>query len=411
MQEYKIDIYGANWCGDCRRTKKFLGEQKIHYNWFDIEKSDATSDYEYVLEVNKTIFGKPKKKIPVVKISRGKEELLLVEPSNVELAEALNIASKASKNFYDVSIVGAGPAGLTAALYLARDGYDVLVLEKSTIGGQAYISNRLDNFPGFPEGISGEDFAKRLRAQVERFGVEIITPHEINYIGPCHEEGTFELCENKEIRTKDGVKISSKAVLIATGSEYRQLKTVPGIDSLVSINVHYCATCDGAFYKNKELFVVGGGNSAFEEGLFLRDKFARKVTILVKGENPNASSLLQDKVADTDGIDVWLNHEIVGVKGENNLESVNVRNNATNSITEHHPDGIFIFIGLTPNTKFLPDSLELDSKGFIITKSGFQTSIKGIFSAGDCRLGSVKQAVSAAGEGAGSAIQIREFLN
>jgi thioredoxin reductase (NADPH) len=410
MQNYKIDIFGANWCGDCRRVKKFLGEQKIHYGWFDIEKEGAEADFEYVLAMNKQLYGKPKKKIPVVRIEKDGKETILVEPSNVELANALEIASDASKSFYDVTIIGGGPAGLTAALYLARDGYDVLVMEKSTIGGQTSITNKLDNFPGFPEGISGEDFAKKLRAQVERFGVEILTPHEIDYIGPCHEDGTFEQCENREIRTKDGKKISSRAVLIATGSEYLQLKSVPGLDTLVSISVHYCATCDGAFYKKKELFVVGGGNSAFEEGLFLREKFAKKVTLLVLENEPIASKLLQNKVAETDEMEVWLNHEIIEVKGEDGLELVKVRNNQTQEVSEHHPDGIFIFIGVQPNTKFLPEALERNPQGFIITNAGFQTSIRGIFSAGDCRLGSVKQAVSAAGEGAGCAIKIREYL-
>jgi len=197
---------------------------------------------------------------------------------------------------------------------------------------------------------------------------------------------------------------------VATGSEYRQL-VVPGSDSLLGVSIHYCATCDGFFYKNKKIYVVGGGNSAFEESLFLKDKFVDQVTIIIRGDKPKASLALQEKVKGTEGIDVWLNSEVIELKGEKKLEKAIVRHKDRNEIKEYSPDGIFVFIGLTPNTIFLREYVELDQMGFIITGNDFQSiSTSGIFSAGDCRQGSTKQAIAAAGEGAAAAIMMRGFL-
>jgi len=319
------------------------------------------------------------------------------------------MATKATKDFYHAIIIGAGPAGLTAAIYLARDGYDVLVIEQSTIGGQAFITNKLDNFPGFPEGITGSDFASNIRRQAERFGVEILVPEKVVNITPCHEDDTFDKCTYKIIRTKSGKEFNCLMVLIATGSKYRELSNIPGYETLLGINVHYCATCDGFFYKDKKIFVVGGGNSAFEESLFLRNKFVNQVTILVRSSKPKASSILQEKVNGTEGIDVWLNSEIREIIGEKTLENVIVLHKDSNEEKEYSPDGVFVFIGLSPNTEFLQD-IELDSWNFIITNNELQSSARGIYAAGDCRKGSVKQAVASAGEGATAALMMRNFL-
>ena len=405
-----VNVYGATWCSDCRRTKKYLGEQRIHYNWYDIEipGSEGERALQFVYDANLELFGRPKRKIPSIEVINNGVRNLFVEPSNFELASALGLATKAEKDFYHVIIIGAGPAGLTASIYLARDGYDVLVIEQSTIGGQAFITNRLDNFPGFPEGITGGDFADNVKRQAERFGVEILSPQKVKSITPCHEDGNFEGCKFKTVSTESGQEFTCTAVLVSTGSNYRQL-VVPGSENLVGISIHYCATCDGFFYKNKDIFVIGGGNSAFEESLFLKEKFANRVTIIVRGGEPTASPVLQEKVKDKEGLDIWLNSEILEITGENKLETVKIMNNSSNEIGEYQTDGIFVFIGLTPQTKFL-NGVDLDPQGFIVTTLQ-ESSVKGIFAAGDCRLGSIKQAVAAAGEGAASAIAIREFLS
>ncbi len=413
-EKRKVVVYGANWCSDCRRSKKYLGEQRIHYEWRDIEleTSESKEAYDFVLAANEKMYGKPMKKIPVIQIVEGQSEHLLIEPSNVELAKALGLATEAASTFYDVIIIGGGPAGLTAALYLARDDYEVLVIERSTIGGQAFITNRLDNYPGFPEGITGEVFAENLKKQVKKFGVEILFPYDVVDISPCHDVkdgGSFDRCAHKKVVTSDGTELFCNAVLVATGSNYREL-VVPGSDDLAGISIHYCATCDGAFYKGKELFVIGGGDSAFEESLYLKEKFATKVTIIVRGEKPSASPILQEKVGDKEGIEIITHAEVVELKGENQLKSVMVRHIDTGELKEYSPDGLFVFIGLKPNTKFVAGTIKTDDRGFITTNIGMQTSVMGVFAAGDCRAGATNQAISAAGEGASAAIAIREFL-
>ena len=414
MSSQNIIIYGATWCSDCRRTKKYLGEQRIHYEWRDIELEtpEGESAYNFVLAANEKTYGIAKRKIPVVQIIEKGTESLLIEPSNVELAKHLGIAKEASSKFYDVIIVGAGPAGLTAALYLAREDYSVLVIERSTIGGQSFVTNRLDNFPGFPEGITGEQFAENLRRQVERFGVELLFPYEVSAIGPCHDQGeggSFIKCSQRKVTTSDGMEIYCNAILITAGSKYREL-LVPGSENLVGVNIHYCATCDGAFYKGKDLFVIGGGNSAFEEALYLKEKFANHITIVVRSEQPSASKVLQEKIEGVDGIDVLLNTDVVSLKGGNELEAAILKHKSSGETKEYRPDGIFVFIGMSPNTGFLKDSFDADEHGFLLTSVGFQTNAPGIFAAGDCRAGSTKQAVTAAGEGASAAIAIREYL-
>ncbi len=324
----------------------------------------------------------------------------MVEPSNAKLAEKLGLHTQAQRTFYDVIIVGSGPAGLTAALYLGRENQDVLVIERSGVGGQAGITERLDNFPGFDEGIPGAEFADRLGRQAQRFGAEILQAQEVTSIS---RDG-----QNMQVTTGDGVSYGAHAVLLTTGARYRRLG-VPGEESLIGVNVHFCATCDGAFYKDKKVLVVGGGNSGFEEGLFLT-KFARQVDIVEFLPQVKASQILQEKVASHPRMSVTVNHAVKELLGDGQLDGAVIVDRATGEEKVLDPDGIFVFIGLTPNSQLADGLAEIDRAGFIVTDKTLMTTMPGLFAAGDVRADSTKQAASAAGEGATVALMIRQYL-
>lgn len=384
-----INVYGTSWCPDCKRAKKFFAENRIQYKNIDID--ELADGVAFVESINKGM-----RIIPTIIFPDGG---ILVEPSNSHLAEKLGLQTKARREYYDAIIVGGGPAGLTASLYLAREGLDVLVIEKAGLGGQAGITQVLDNFPGFDEGISGAEFSDRLSRQARKFGVEILQAQDVTEI---EEDEQFHI-----VHTSSGDHYHSKAVLVATGARYRRLD-IPGEDELIGINVHFCATCDGAFYKGKKVLVVGGGNSGFEEGLFLT-KFATQVDILVNSTEAKASKILQDKVAEQKNMNVLYNQNILELKGTKKLDAVLVKDKSTNETKELNYDGVFVFIGLTPNNDLLQEKAELDNWGFL-KASQLMTSIPGIFAAGDVRSGATKQAASAAGEGASAALAIREYL-
>ena len=386
-----IVIYSTVWCPDCRRAKKFFGEQRIPYINVDIEE-----DPQAMALVERINDGK--RVIPTIVFPDGSH---LVEPSNAELASKLGLQTKAQRAFYDTIIIGGGPAGLTSSLYLAREGLDILLIEKGGLGGQVGITQTLENFPGFHEGISGAEFADRCVLQATRFGVEILQAQEVTEIS---QEGTY-MC----IVTADGSQYGTKAVLLTTGARYRRLN-VPGESELIGTNIHFCATCDGAFYKGKKVLVIGGGNSAFEEGLFLT-KFASQVDIVEFAPQVKASQILQDKVASTPNMNVIVNHAVKEFKIENGkLDSVIVQDRSTGELMEWDYEGVFVFIGLTPNSDLAEDIVDTDQIGFIITDKTLMTSLPGLFAAGDVRADSTKQVASATGEGATAAIMIREYL-
>src|SRR5829696_3944884 len=345
MSHTSLTVYGATWCSDCKRAKKFLGEQRVHYNWVDVEQ-----DADGLALVERANNGK--RLIPTIVFA---DETTLIEPSNAELAAKLGLQMRAKMNYYDLICIGGGPTSLTAALYAAREGLDVLVIERSGLGGQAGVTERLDNFPGFPEGIGGAEFADRLTQQARRFGVEMLQAQEVTALRAE--------AESRYITTADGHEYGARAILIATGSTYKRLN-VPGEDALIGAGVHFCATCDGPFYKGRHVAVIGGGNSAGEESLFLT-RFADHVTILVRGEALTASKIVADKVSENPKIDVRYNTEVQAFHGNEDggqvappLRGLTLRDRRTGATEQIAPAGIFVFIGLSPNSGWLPAEIK-----------------------------------------------------
>ncbi len=390
MQEANITVYGAPWCPDCRRSKQFLGEQRIPYIWVDIDEDEEGRKQVQAVNDGKQI-------IPTIVFQDGS---ILVEPSNAELAAKLGISPKAKREFYDLIVIGGGPAGLSAALYAAREGIETLIIERSGVGGQAGTTERIDNYPGFAQGIGGAELADAMREHAERFDVEILQAQTVTSI---EAQGDYKM-----ISTESGDSYCSRSLLLTPGATYRRLN-VPGEEDLIGAGIHFCATCDGPFYKGQELLVVGGGNSGMEEGLFLT-KFATKVTILEVGERLRASQILQEKAASHPQIEVRLNTTVVEFKGDGKLSSVVIKNTASGETEEITPGAVFVFIGLLPNTAFVKGSVDLDQWGSISTTPTMETSLEGVAAAGDARSGSTKQVASAVGEGATAALMIRQYL-
>ena len=304
------------------------------------------------------------------------------------------------KNVHDLVIVGAGPAALSAAIYTCREDIDTLLFEKGAIGGLAAVTDWVDNYPGFENGISGLELSEQMRKQAERFGAKI----ELGEVQKIEDQGKL-----KKLATTEG-DIYTKAVLIATGSEYRQIG-VPGEKEYYARGVHYCATCDGAFYRDKKLVVIGGGNSAAQESIFLT-KFASHIDILVRSQLRASDVLIKELQKRKDKITIHLNTTTDEIVGQNSkvTKVIGTDKNSGQKV-EFPTDGVFVFVGLLPNTKFLEGSgVELDERGFVKTDIHLMTKVPGIFCAGDVRSGATLQIASASGEGATAALMIREYL-
>jgi thioredoxin reductase (NADPH) len=300
----------------------------------------------------------------------------------------------------DVIAIGAGPSALTAAIYTTREDIDTVVYEKSAIGGLAAITDMVDNYPGFPDGIEGLTLAGQLEKQAERFGAQI----EYGDVTAIKTDGKYKIV------TVDGEDVKAKAVLIATGSDYKKIG-VPGEKEFYGRGVHYCATCDGAFYRDKTLVVIGGGNSALQEAIFLT-RYTTHIDLLVRS-TIKASDVLQhelQKFVDEGKVTVHLNtttEAIIDTAGR--VSSVKIIENGTPA--ELITDGVFVFVGLEPNTGFLEGSgVELDEVGLIKTDLKHQTTLEGVYASGDVRSGATMQIASAVGEGAAAALSLREYL-
>lgn len=310
--------------------------------------------------------------------------------------------ARTDSNSHTVIMIGAGPAALSAAIYTTREDIETLLLEKAIPGGMAAITDIIDNYPGFPEGVPGNELALNLQQQAERFGA-VIEPAEVTGL---HDEGEW-----KRLETTDG-DLYARVVLVATGSDYKKLG-IPGEAEYYARGVHYCATCDGAFYRDKRIAVVGGGNSAVQEAIFLT-RFASHIDLMVRSHLRASDVLKRELQTYVDAGKVTVHLETTTDEicaGEDKLvNKIMCTETATGKKVEIPVDGVFVFIGLDPNSKFLNGALETDEVGLITTDGNLESSMPGVFVAGDIRSGATMQVASAVGEGATAALKIREYL-
>ena len=405
-----IRIAGTLWSLPSHQVKDFLTRHQIPYQWLDIEKdSEARS-----LVTN--VSSEPVK-LPVIFFPDGK---FLIQPGMKELADKVGLQTKAQLPFYDIVIVGSGPAGLASAVYAGSEGYRCLVIEKAAPGGQAGSSPKIENYLGFPSGISGDDLTRRAVSQAKRFGVEILSAQEAVKVTVRDEYRIVTLA--------DGTELSCHAVLIATGASFHVLK-MPGGDKLTGAGVYYGAAYTEAInYKDKDVFVVGGANSAAQGALYLT-RFASKVNVLIRGAQPTASKYLIDAMEENEKLELMLNTDLVELKGSTVLEQIVVRNTVTNEMQTFDASALFVFIGVRPQSNLVSDLVMRNEKGYIYTGTDLmvdkktpqgwtlerapfllETSTPGIFAAGDVRFGTNHRVASAAGEGAIAFAMMKEYL-
>ncbi len=407
-----IRIVGHRWSPQVHELKDFLSRNQIPYRWLDIE---ASGEARQLLEQ----LGADQHKLPVVLFQDGSH---LVQPSPPEVAGQIGLKTRAEQPFYQLAIVGAGPAGLAAAVYGASEGLRTVMIESEAPGGQAGTSSRIENYLGFPSGVSGSELARRAVTQASRFGTEILTPQRV--VG-LRVEGPY-----RHIALSDGNELSCHALMIATGVSYRQLE-VPGVAELTGAGVFYgAAMTEAQACRNEDVFVVGAGNSAGQGAMYLA-RHARSVTMLVRGDDlgRTMSQYLIDQIAETENIQVRLRTLVAEAHGEGHLEAITVQDCTTGELETLPAASLFIFIGAAPHTEWLADVVERDEHGFILTGPDLmqdgkrpkrwpldrdpfllETNVPGIFAAGDVRHGSVKRVASGVGEGAIAVSFIHRYL-
>ncbi|HJS20279.1 MAG TPA: FAD-dependent oxidoreductase, partial [Anaerolineales bacterium] len=404
-----IRVAGTLWSFTSHEVKDFLTRHQIPYQWLDIEKDSVARTL-----VKGAGSGT---RLPVIFFPDGN---VLIGPDLKELAEKVGLQTRAGLPFYDLVVIGSGPAGLAAAVYAGSEGLKCLVVEKAAPGGQAGSSPKIENYLGFPTGISGDDLARRAVSQAKRFGVEILSAQEAKQV--------FIRDAYRIMRLSDGTEISSHAVLVATGASFHILK-MPGADALTGAGIYYGAAYTEAMnYKDSNVFVVGGANSAAQGALYL-SRYACKVTVLIRGHEPTASKYLVDAMRENKKIEILPNTDLIEVRGANTLEQIVVKNTKSGEVQTLDAPAMFVFIGVRPQSQVVSGLVMCSDKGYIFTGQDLivdkkpppgwtlerdpfllETSVPGIFAAGDVRYGTNHRVASAVGEGSIAYAMIKEYL-
>ena len=407
-----IRIIGFQWSPKSHRIKEFLSGNLVPYIWMDVEKDEDAEKYLISAGVSKS-------NLPLVVLKDG---AFLSDPSLPDLAERVGLQQKASKEMYDVLIIGAGPAGLAASVYGSCEGLKTILLERSNPGGQASSSARIENYLGFPSGLSGAELSRRAITQTLRFGTEILTPQEVKNI---RIQDGYKITE-----LEDGSEIHSKAIVIATGVAYKKLE-IPGLENFTGAGVYYgAASVEAQACRNETIYIVGGGNSACQAAMYM-SKFAKEVNILIRRETLSqiAANYLVENISRTSNIQVIANTDVIACSGSSVLECITLRNNQTGESKTVPAKALFIYIGTKPGTAWLNDIVLKDEKGFILSGSDLlkeksfntiwklkrdpfmsETSVPGIFAAGDVRFGAMTGISSAVGEGSMAIRFVRKYL-
>ena len=405
-----IRVAGTLWSLSSHQVKDFLTRHQIPYQWLDIEKDSQAR--ELVEGVSSEVT-----KLPVIFFPDG---YTLFQPGLKELAEKVGLQTRAALPFYDIVVVGSGPAGLAAAVYAGSEGYRCLVIERAAPGGQAGSSPKIENYLGFPTGISGDDLARRAVSQAKRFGVEILSAQEAKQVSV---RGAYRI-----LKLSDGAEISCHALLIATGASFHTLR-MPGAAELTGAGIYYgAAYTEAMHYKDQAVFVVGGANSAAQGAIYL-SQFASRVQVLIRGPRATASKYLVDALEQNQKIELMYNTDLIEVRGKNTLEQIIVRNTTTDEMQTFEAAAMFVFIGVRPQSQLVADLVSRSDKGYIFTGADLivdkkppqgwtlerhpfllETSVPGIFAAGDVRFGTSHRVSSAVGEGAIAFAMMKEYL-
>jgi thioredoxin reductase (NADPH) len=411
-----IRVLGTRWSRPSYELRDFLARNHVPYQWIDVEASANDPETKRLLEA----LGPEGASLPVVLFPDGTK---LLEGAPTEVAQKVGLRTRAQTSFYDLAIVGGGPAGLAAAVYGASEGLHTVMIEREAPGGQAGMSSRIENYLGFPNGLSGGDLARRAVVQARRFGVEILSPQEAVAI---RAENSYRI-----IKLADGLEISCHALMIATGVQWRRLEA-PGVDRLQGSGVYYGGGATEALScKGEIVYIVGGANSAGQAAMNFA-KFADRVVILVRGDSlaSTMSQYLIDQIKEMPNIQIWAHASVSEVHGETHLEEVSVLCSDTNKIERVPASSMFIFIGALPRTEWLGALVERDERGFLLTgpdllRDGqhpkgwaldrdpflLETNVPGIFAVGDVRHGSVKRVASGVGEGSVAVQFIHQYLS